>query len=136
MTTQSTTPAGFTGNRNRYYNPVSKIQSLIHNLDAELVQLCKQCSVQKPLASHNTNTALGSHFASTFGALGGGSSSLGGGSSNPYRPESIGSLLARARVANPTTRSTMTTSRFFNYLLLKLDIFLFKESYIFVLYSF
>ncbi|XP_037709475.1 tubulin glycylase 3B [Drosophila subpulchrella] len=109
MTTQNTTPAGFTGNRNRYYNPVSKIQSLIHNLDAELVQLCKQCSVQKPLASHNTNSALGSHFASTFGALGGGSSSLGGGSSNHYRPESIGSLLARARVSNPTTRSTTTS---------------------------
>ncbi|XP_050741167.1 tubulin glycylase 3B [Drosophila biarmipes] len=111
MTTQSTTPAGFTGNRHRYYNPVSKIQSLIHNLDAELVQLCKQCSVQKPLASHNTNSVLRSHFGSTFGALGGGgSSSMGGASSNNYRPESIGSLLARARVANPTTRSTTTTS--------------------------
>ncbi|XP_039501994.1 tubulin glycylase 3B [Drosophila santomea] len=109
MTTQSTTPAGFAGTRNRYYNPVSKIQSLIHNLDAELVQLCKQCSVQKPLTSLNNNTSLGSHF-SNYGALGG-STSMGGssGSGRHYTPESIGNLLARARGATPLTRSTTSS---------------------------
>ncbi|XP_043653438.1 tubulin glycylase 3B [Drosophila teissieri] len=110
MTTQSTTPVGFAGTRNRYYNPVSKIQSLIHNLDAELVQLCKQCSVQKPLTSLNHNTSLGSHF-SNYGALGGGgggSTSMGGSSvgGRHYSPESIGNLLARARGATVLTRST------------------------------
>lgn len=113
MTTQNTTPAGFTGNRNRYYNPVSKIQSLIHNLDAELVQLCKQCSVQKPLTSLNNSTSLGSHF-SNFGALGGGSGSktMGGSSSmgsNNFSPDSIGNLLARVRASTPLPR-TVTSS--------------------------
>ncbi|XP_017069595.2 tubulin glycylase 3B [Drosophila eugracilis] len=112
MTTQSHTPTGFTGSRNSYYNPVSKIQSLIHNLDAELVQLCKQCSVNKPLSSHNNNTSYGSHFGSTFGALGGlNSSSLGGvGAASQYRPESINNLLARARAVNPPSRTASTSS--------------------------
>ncbi|XP_017134446.1 tubulin glycylase 3B [Drosophila elegans] len=97
--TQSTTPTGFTGNRNRYYNPVSKIQSLIHNLDAELVQLCKQCSVPKPLSSHNNN-----NYASTLGSLGGGgSTSLG---SSHFRPEVIGNLLSRTRAAHPIPTSS------------------------------
>ncbi|XP_033173201.1 tubulin glycylase 3B [Drosophila mauritiana] len=113
MTTQSTTPAGFTGNRNRYYNPVSKIQSLIHNLDAELVQLCKQCTVQKPLNSLNNSTSLGSHFSS-YGALGGGggSKTMGGSSSmgrNHFAPDSIGNLLARVRASSPLPR-TITSS--------------------------
>ncbi|EDX04004.1 GD23429 [Drosophila simulans] len=111
MTTQNTTPAGFTGNR--YYNPVSKIQSLIHNLDAELVQLCKQCTVQKPLNSLNNSTNLGSHFSS-YGALGGGggSKTMGGSSSmgsNHFAPDSIGNLLARVRASSPLPR-TMPSS--------------------------
>ncbi|XP_017041414.1 tubulin glycylase 3B [Drosophila ficusphila] len=108
--TTNTTPAGFTGNRNRYYNPVSKIQSLIHNLDAELVQLCKQCSVPKPLSSHNTNSGS---FGSHFGALGGGglSSAVATGNyAQHFRADSIGSLLARARATHPPARTPSTTS--------------------------
>lgn len=46
--------------RNRYYNPVSRIQSLIQNLDAELNTLCKQCSLPKNVGGSHTNesTAL------------------------------------------------------------------------------
>ncbi|KAH8281205.1 hypothetical protein KR044_005122, partial [Drosophila immigrans] len=41
--------------RNRYYNPVSRIQSLIQNLDAELITLCKQCSLPKNVTSNSLN---------------------------------------------------------------------------------
>ncbi|KAM8715502.1 hypothetical protein ACLKA7_002537 [Drosophila subpalustris] len=41
--------------RNRYYNPVSRIQSLIQNLDAELITLCKQCSLPKNVGSASLN---------------------------------------------------------------------------------
>ncbi|XP_070138823.1 tubulin glycylase 3B [Drosophila bipectinata] len=116
--TQST-PGGFSGpgNRNRYYNPVSKIQSLIHNLDAELVQLCKQCSVPKPLTNNNGSSSSYAHnYAHGTGPLGSGtvtSSNIpmhGGFSSGQYRPESIGNLLARARSSSLTARPPTTSS--------------------------
>ncbi|KAH8410174.1 hypothetical protein KR009_007654, partial [Drosophila setifemur] len=98
-------PAGFSGvgSRNRYYNPVSKIQSLIHNLDAELVQLCKQCSVAKPLTNNMSSgqPSYAPNYAHGTGPLG--SSGGGNGSRTTrggfagYRPESISNLLARAR---------------------------------------
>ncbi|KAH8298122.1 hypothetical protein KR018_007024, partial [Drosophila ironensis] len=109
--TQST-PAGFSlpGNRNRYYNPVSKIQSLIHNLDAELVQLCKQCSVPKPLTSNNsansgiTHTHAYNHATGPLGSTA--SHLLRNITSGQYNPESIGNLLARARSVSVTSRTS------------------------------
>ncbi|KAH8393617.1 hypothetical protein KR200_007604, partial [Drosophila serrata] len=110
--TQST-PSGVTGSRNRYYNPVSKIQSLIHNLDAELVQLCKQCTVPKPLGGNNIskNTIGGSSFAHNY-AYGSGPLSTGGTSNfdtHGFRPESINSMLSRARFTCATPRSSPTS---------------------------
>ncbi|XP_017857240.1 PREDICTED: tubulin glycylase 3B [Drosophila arizonae] len=45
--------SAFNTQRNRYYNPVSRIQSLIQNLDAELITLCKQCSLPKNISNSN-----------------------------------------------------------------------------------
>lgn len=45
---------GVFSKRNRYYNPVSRIQSLIQNLDAELDTLCKQCSLPKNVGGSHT----------------------------------------------------------------------------------
>ncbi|XP_017024112.1 tubulin glycylase 3B [Drosophila kikkawai] len=110
--TPSTPVGGVTGSRNRYYNPVSKIQSLIHNLDAELVQLCKQCTVPKPLASNNSKPIIGgSGFAHNYaygsrppGAVG--TSNLDSIAAQSFRPESINSLLSRARFTSSTPRPT------------------------------
>ncbi|XP_062127319.1 tubulin glycylase 3B [Drosophila sulfurigaster albostrigata] len=41
--------------RNRYYNPVSRIQTLIQNLDAELITLCKQCSMPNNVGGNSLN---------------------------------------------------------------------------------
>ncbi|EDW02891.1 tubulin glycylase 3B [Drosophila grimshawi] len=41
--------------RNRYYNPVTRIQSLIQNLDAELITLCRQCSLPKNIGSNGNS---------------------------------------------------------------------------------
>ncbi|XP_030381152.1 tubulin glycylase 3B isoform X2 [Scaptodrosophila lebanonensis] len=91
----SQTPSTFNSPRNRYYNPVSKIQSLIHNLDAELVQLCKQCSVPKPLANFNYNSnSLSAH-----------SSSLG---SSHQQKDSLNALLSRARSNSISSTSQRT----------------------------
>ncbi|EDW36942.1 GL25786 [Drosophila persimilis] len=84
-----------TSNRtHRYYNPVSKIQSLIHNLDAELVQLCKQCSVPKPPTSSNMN-ASARH--SSYGLGSAASTPQRGMLASHYDQDSIDKLLARAR---------------------------------------
>ncbi|KAH8402510.1 hypothetical protein KR222_001345, partial [Zaprionus bogoriensis] len=63
--------------RNRYYNPVSRIQSLIQNLDAELITLCKQCSLPKNVAGSNiyestTSTQPGGshHNSASLNAIG------------------------------------------------------------------
>ncbi|XP_022222543.2 tubulin glycylase 3B [Drosophila obscura] len=106
--------ASTTNHRHRYYNPVSKIQSLIHNLDAELVQLCKQCSVPKPPSSSNVNTGIhSSSYGATVAAAG-----LGSGGNTPHRglisghydQDSINKLLARARsISTPRSASGATT---------------------------
>ncbi|XP_068140991.1 tubulin glycylase 3B [Drosophila tropicalis] len=86
--------SGFGMNRNRYYNPVSKIQSLIHNLDAELVHLCKQCSVPKPLTSYNFNNSA----TSGMGGSSGPSAYSSHGVMSPHRySDSINNLLTRAK---------------------------------------
>ncbi|KAH8279934.1 hypothetical protein KR054_011332, partial [Drosophila jambulina] len=114
--TQSTPSGGVTGSRNRYYNPVSKIQSLIHNLDAELVQLCKQCTMPKPLSGiNNGKTPIGgSSFAHNYaygsGPLGaGGTSNLDSIATQSFRPDSINSMLSRSRYP-PSSARTMPPS--------------------------
>ncbi|XP_017834829.1 tubulin glycylase 3B [Drosophila busckii] len=77
--------SAFNTNRNRYYNPMTRIQSLIQNLDAELITLCKQCSLPKDPGSSNGNLAAPGNI--------------------PTAPNSINSLLARARSSSISNTS-------------------------------
>ncbi|XP_030555919.1 tubulin glycylase 3B [Drosophila novamexicana] len=79
--------SAFNTHRNRYYNPVSRIQSLIQNLDAELITLCKQCSLPKNIASNSQNGLISQQ------------------SGSQHHQTSVNNLLAQAR---STTQSTAT----------------------------
>ncbi|XP_041448409.1 tubulin glycylase 3B-like isoform X2 [Drosophila obscura] len=89
-----------TNHRSRYYNPVSKIQSIIHNLDSELGQLCSLCSGPKPPGSSNNNDS--SHHRRGHGATVA-AGALGSRAhakhkiSDQYYQDSISKLLARTR---------------------------------------
>ncbi|XP_034669134.1 tubulin glycylase 3B-like isoform X2 [Drosophila subobscura] len=100
-------PSGSTSNkRTRYVNPVTKIRSLIHNLDSELGLLCGQCSVRKtPQIGSNISVSI---HNKRQGELGSGAHAQQRISSHYYQ-ESINKLLARTR--STSTSGSVTTTR-------------------------
>ncbi|XP_026843785.1 tubulin glycylase 3B [Drosophila persimilis] len=107
---RSTISMPATKRRSWYYNPASKIRSIIKNLDAELGQLCSQCSVPNPPSSSNINVSMHNITSGATVAAGGlGSEAITRHKGMISNQNSINKLLARAQ-SKSTSGLTTTIS--------------------------